>query len=76
MRKSVVIATCIINSGVTSHPLQTVEASVRQTFKEDFQDLNYEQWNQDLPDAIARDIIKQFGTNYRIDVRQLILDLT
>jgi hypothetical protein len=76
MRKSVVIATCIINSGVTTHPLPTVEAAVMKTFKEDFSNMNYERWNEDLPEAVAKDIIQQFGTNYRIDVRQLIIDLT
>jgi hypothetical protein len=76
MRKSAVIATCIINSGASTHPLSTVEAAVRQTFKEDFQDMNYEKWNEDLPEPVAKDIINQFGTNYRIDVRQLIIDLT
>jgi predicted DNA-binding protein (UPF0278 family) len=76
MRKSIVIATCIVNSGVTNHPLSTVEAAVRQTFKEDFQNMNYEKWNENLPESVAQDIIKQFGNNYRVDVRQLIIDLT
>jgi hypothetical protein len=76
MRKSIVIATCIVNSGVTNHPLSTVEAAVRRTFKEDFQNMNYEKWNENLPESVAQDIIKQFGNNYRVDVRQLIIDLT
>jgi hypothetical protein len=76
MKKSTVIATCLINSGVTSHPLPSVEASIKQSFKEDFQDMNYEQWNTNLPDDVANDIIQQFGGKYRIDVRQMIIDLT
>jgi hypothetical protein len=75
MRKSTIIATCLINSGITTHSLNEVEASVKQSFEEDFQDMNYNQWNTDLPEGVARDIIKQFGNAYRIDVRQLIRDL-
>jgi hypothetical protein len=75
MRKSTVIATCLINSGVTSHPLASVEQSVEQSFKEDFQDMSYAQWNTDLPDHVAKDIIRQFASNYRIDVRRFIIDL-
>lgn len=75
MRKSIVIATCLINSGITTHPLASVEASVKQTFREDFQNISYDAWNTDLPENEANDIIKQFGNTYRIDVRQFILDL-
>jgi hypothetical protein len=71
-----VIATCLINSGSTTHPLASVEESVKQIFTEDFQGLSYHQWNTDLPENVARDIINQFGNSYRIDVRQLIIDLT
>lgn len=75
MRKSTVIATCLINSGSTTHSLPMVESSVRQCFKEDFQDMSYEAWNTDLPENVAGDIIKQFGSAYRIDIRRLIIDL-
>lgn len=75
MKKSTVIATCLINSRVTSHSLASVEASVEQSFKEDFPDMSYKQWNADMPESAANDIIKQFGSAYRIDVRQFIQDL-
>jgi hypothetical protein len=75
MKKSTLIATCLINSGVTSHPIPVVEASVIQTFKEDFKGVNFQQWNSDLPENVAQDIIKGFGSSYRIDIRQFIQDL-
>jgi hypothetical protein len=76
MKKSTIIATCLINSGATIHNLAQVEASIEQSFREDFQGLNYKQWNSDVPEAEALAIIKNFGSAYRIDVRQFILDLT
>lgn len=75
MKKCTVIATCLINSGVTRHNLQAVEASVEQSFKEDFQGMDFNQWNTNLSEIQAQDIIKQFGTSYRIDVRRFIQDL-
>jgi hypothetical protein len=75
MKKSTIIATCLINSGRTSHSIIDVEKSVEQTFKEDFSGMNYQQWNTNLPEADAQRIIKEFGSAYRIDIRQFILDL-
>jgi hypothetical protein len=75
MKKSAVIATCLIHSGITSQPLADVEQSIEQSFKEDFSGLNYQQWNTHLPEADAQRIIKEFGSSYRIDIRQFIQDL-
>jgi len=75
MKKSTIIATCLINSGHTSHSLANVEASLEQTFREDFSGMNYQQWNTNLAEVDAQRIIKEFGNAYRIDIRQFILDL-
>ena len=76
MKKSTIIATCLINSGITSHGIRDVEASIEQTFKEEFQGMNYLQWNTHLSESEAQKIIREFGNNYRIDIRQFIHDLT
>jgi hypothetical protein len=55
--------------------LADVEQSIEQSFKEDFSGMNYQQWNTHLPEADAQRIIKEFGSSYRIDIRQFIQDL-
>lgn len=75
MKKSTVIATCLIHSGITSQPLADVEDSIHQSFKEDFSGLDFHQWNTHLTENDANRIIKEFGSSYRIDIRQFIQDL-
>jgi hypothetical protein len=74
MKKSTLIATCLINCGST-YAIREIETSIEQTFREDFPQMSYGQWNTVLPMPEAQHIIKQFGTGYRIDVRQFIHDL-
>ena len=75
MKKSTVIATCLIHSGITAQPLADVEESIQQSFNEDFRGLDFHQWNTHLTETEAKRIIKEFGSSYRIDVRQFIQDL-
>jgi hypothetical protein len=74
MKKSTLIATCLINCGST-YQLQEIETSISQTFKEDFPEMNYKDWNTMIPLTDAKAIIQQFGKGYRINVRQFIYDL-
>jgi hypothetical protein len=74
MKKSTLIATCLINCG-SSYGIQDIENSIQQTFNEEFSELNFKEWNTFVPDVEAQEIIRQFGTGYRINVRQFIVDL-
>ena len=74
MKKSTVIATCLINCGST-YSIMEIEHSIEQAFKEDFAGTDYYQWNTELKDEEATNIIRQFGYGYRINLRQLISDL-
>jgi hypothetical protein len=74
MKKTTVIATCLINCG-SVYSMREIEGSIEQTFKEDFPGVSYHQWNTDLPERDAASIIGQFGAGYRINIRQLIADL-
>jgi hypothetical protein len=75
MRKSKIIAACLIHSGITTHPIADVEHSVEQTFNEDFKGMDYLKWNTHVNEEDAQRIIQEFGNSYRIDVRQFIQDL-
>jgi hypothetical protein len=74
MKKSTVIATCLINCG-SRHGIKEIEQSIQSTFREDFPGLNFQQWNTDIPEPAAQGIIRDFGGSYTIDIRQFILDL-
>jgi hypothetical protein len=74
MKKSTIIATCLINCG-SNYQIHEIEPSIEQTFREDFPEMNYKTWNTVIPEPEAQNIIKQFGRGYRIDVRQFIHDL-
>jgi hypothetical protein len=74
MKKSTLIATCLINCG-SNYGLQEIETSIAQTFREDFPEMSFQEWNKVIPMAEAKSIIQQFGKGYRINVRQFIYDL-
>ena len=73
MKKATIIATCLRNSGMT-HSLAELEISIAQTFQEDFPRTSYAEWNVDVPDATAKEIIQNFQGVYRIDVKKFIQD--
>lgn len=73
MKKSTVIATCLQNSGLV-HPINELENSIAQTFKEEFPGMSYLQWNTDIPDVTASTIIENFRGVYRIDLKKFIQD--
>jgi hypothetical protein len=74
MKKSLIIATCLKNSG-SPYDLKEIETSIEQTFKEDFPGMSYQQWNSNVDESTAQAIIRDFGTRYRIDIRQFIQDM-
>lgn len=74
MRKSTVIAQCLVNSNM----VPTIEAAgraVRVTFEEEFAAHDFAEWNQNLDDTAAGNIMRAVDRASRINVRKFILDL-
>ena len=75
MKKSIIIATLLVNSDM----IQTIEqadASVRDIFTNEFPHLNFNQWNEEISDEFAQNIIKNVGKASRINVKKFIEDLS
>jgi hypothetical protein len=64
----------LVNSN--NFPTKDVAAeNVRSEFKAHFPSWNYDSWNQDVPDTIAKSIITNVGKNGSVSVRFIIKDL-
>jgi hypothetical protein len=74
MRNSTVIAQCLVNSGMTKS-LEEAEHSVRTIFYEEFPGRNFDEWNLNVNDQTAMNIVNNVGRASRIDVRKFIEDL-
>ena len=56
MKKSTIIATCLVNSSMICS-LEDAEYAVQKIFKEEFLALSLEVWNADFPENVAKHII-------------------
>ena len=74
VRKSTVIATCLINSGMNA-TLDTAESLVHGIFDEHFPSENFVEWNTDIPENVAQRIISSVGCAQETHVLNLIRDL-
>jgi hypothetical protein len=74
MRKSTVIAQCLVNSNMI-RSLEEAEHAVRRVFDEEFPGQNFVQWNSNLDDAYGEQIICNVGRASRINVKCFIDDL-
>jgi hypothetical protein len=74
MLRSTTIAQCLVNSGMVKS-LEEAEEAVRIIFDEAFPNKDFSDWNKDLDDTAAEDIIKNVGRASRINVRKLIENL-
>jgi hypothetical protein len=64
MRKSTVIARCMMNSGVSS--LDDGELAVRTTFQEEFPAGNFDEWNLDIDDQEGEKMVTILGERYKL----------
>jgi hypothetical protein len=71
MRKSTIIAQCLVNSDMVT-PLEHAEVVVRATFEENFPDREFADWNQNLDDSAAAILINDIGRASQINVKKLI----
>jgi hypothetical protein len=64
MRKSTVIARCMMNSGVSS--LDDGELAVRATFQEEFPAGNFDDWNLEVDDEEGEKMVTILGERYKL----------
>lgn len=74
MKKSKVIATCLVNSNMFNR-IEDAEHAVRQVFLDEFPGASYPHWDREMDDAAAEHIIKTVGRASRINVKLFIEDL-
>ncbi|MEY8213043.1 MAG: hypothetical protein RPR97_01030 [Colwellia sp.] len=74
MKKSKVIATCLINSGFISS-IDEAEAAVYKIFKDSYSDHDFNSWNKFIDPDMGQNIIKTVGQASHINVERFIKDL-
>ena len=74
MRKSTAIAQCLVNSEFVL-PLERAEHAVRVIFDDEFPDKDFNEWNQNIDETTAANIIRAVGKASRINVKKFIKDL-
>ena len=74
MRKSTVIAQCLVKSKMIVS-LEEAEHAVRVIFNQEFLDNDFNDWNKNMDDAAAANIIRSVGKASRINVKKFIEDL-
>ena len=74
VRKSTVIATCLVNSGMIGD-LAAAEVSIANIFAECFPSEIFAKWNSELPESAAQHIISGVGRAMTINVEKFISDL-
>ena len=74
MHKSTVIARCLVNSNMMTS-LEEAEHAIRVIFDEGFPGRNFDDWNQNLNDTTADNIVKNVDRASRINVEKFIEDL-
>lgn len=74
MKKSTIIATCLVNSNMINR-IDDAENRVYQVFIDEFPASNFAEWNQEINESVARQIIKNVGRTSRINVKLFIEEL-
>ncbi len=74
MRKSTVIASCLVNSSMMKD-LSDAEVAVESVFRKEFPHKRFLVWNDEVADSTSKHIISSVGRASRINVRKFIEDL-
>ncbi len=74
MNKITVIATCLVNSNMI-RDIEDANAAVRMIFDSEFPDADFDDWNADIPELTADNIIRDVGRASPINVAKFISDL-
>jgi hypothetical protein len=74
MEKSAIIATCLVNSSIINR-LEDAENIVQNVFLTEFPQRQFNEWNREMDDRTAEEIVRNVGRASRINVRKFIEDL-
>lgn len=74
MRRSTIIATCLVNSDMIQR-IEEAECAVQQVFIEQFPKADFSQWNREIDRDTAKNVIRTVGRASRINVKLFIQDL-
>ena len=74
MKNSTVIATCLLNSRTVTR-LEDGELLVQEVFEREFPTEDFNQWNSEINDNTAKNLIQNVEQVIGINVKQLIDDL-
>ena len=74
MKRSTIIANCLLNSSMVTR-LEDGEEAVRNVFNAEFPDERFEDWNREVNQSAADDVINTVGRACRINVAKFIDDL-
>ena len=74
MKKSTVIAQCLVNAGMTLSILSG-EREVERVFVNEFGDESFDWWNGHVADSIAQKLVRNTGPATRVHIDRLIQDL-
>jgi hypothetical protein len=74
MRKSTTIAQCLVNSKMI-WSLEEAETAVKVIYIEEFPSRDFNDWNRDINEDVAANIIRTVGQASRINVKKFIEDL-
>lgn len=75
MRKSAIIATCLVNMKIGFKTIQEAEHRVQAIFQDEFPNENFNEWNSNVSESYAEHVIKTGRKASIIDVKQFIDDL-
>jgi len=59
MRKSTIIATCLVNMKIGFRTIQEAEVVVQNVFHEEFPKDSFNAWNSDVSDSFAQNVISR-----------------
>ena len=74
LKKSAIIATCLVNLNIFRR-IENAENAVQNVFLDEFQGADFHSWNRDISDKTAEEIINAVGCASKINVRKFIEDL-
>ena len=74
MRKSTIIARCLVNSKMITSPEQA-ELAVQRVFAEEFPGRDFSLWNTSVNEEWGAEMIRNVGVATTINVKNFIKDL-
>jgi hypothetical protein len=74
MKKSKIVAACLVNSRMIAK-YDDAESAVRRIFQQEFPRATFLEWDSEIDDHVAENIIRSVGRASTINVKKFIEDL-